>query len=56
MEKITFKNSRDLKIVGNLFGINSSTLIIMAHGFTNNKTSDNRFDSPSEFLNSSELI
>ncbi|MCM1989729.1 alpha/beta hydrolase [Oceanirhabdus seepicola] len=50
MEKINFNNSRGLKIVGNLYGVGSKTLIIMAHGFTNNKLSNGRFDSLAEDL------
>lgn len=44
MEKIIFKNSKDLSLVGNLYTTESSSIIIMAHGFTNNKSSQGRFD------------
>lgn len=51
MNKINFNNSRGLKIFGNLYSINSDTVIIMAHGFTNNKSSNGRFDNLAEALN-----
>jgi len=50
-KKIKFKNSRGLKIVGNLYRVDSHIIIIMAHGFTNDKSSNGRFDDLAEALN-----
>lgn len=36
-EKITFTNSRGLKLVGILEPVNTNKIVIMAHGFTSNK-------------------
>lgn len=51
MNKINFKNNKGLNIVSNLYCIDSDTIIIMAHGFTNNKSSNGRFDSMAVALN-----
>ncbi|MDM8534172.1 alpha/beta hydrolase [Clostridiaceae bacterium HSG29] len=51
MEKLTFKNSRDLSLVGNLYSSDSNSIVIMAHGFTNNKSFQGRFDRIAESLN-----
>lgn len=50
MEKLIFKNSRDLSLVGNLYISGSNSIVIMAHGFTNNKSSQGRFDRIAEAL------
>lgn len=44
MERISFKNSRSLRLVGNLYSSNSKTIIIMCHGFMSDKYSKGRFD------------
>ena len=44
MEQITFRNSRDLRLVGNLYSSNSKSIIIMCHGFMSNKYSKGRFE------------
>lgn len=44
MERITFNNSRQLVLVGNLYPSNGDTVIIMAHGFISDKSSKGRFD------------
>lgn len=44
MERITFKNSRNLSLVGNLYPSISKSIIIMCHGFMSNKYSRGRFD------------
>ena len=49
--KINFKNSNDLKIVGNYYVVDSDKIVILAHGFTNDKSSNGRFDQLSEKLN-----
>lgn len=44
MERVTFKNLRNLKLVGNLYPSNSKSIIIMCHGFMSNKYSRGRFE------------
>lgn len=51
MNKISFKNSRGLRVVGNQLSVGSKTIIIMAHGFTNDKSSNGRFDQLALALN-----
>jgi len=55
MRKIIFKNSRDLSLVGNLYSANSKAIVIMAHGFTSDKSSQGRFDKIANALNSLNL-
>ncbi|WP_454051922.1 alpha/beta hydrolase [Clostridium sp. Marseille-Q7071] len=43
MERITFINSRNLKLVGNIFPTKSKSIIIFAHGFISDKRSKGRF-------------
>lgn len=51
MKKINIKNAKGLNIVGNLSSVGSDRIIIMAHGFTNNKSSDGRYDELALALN-----
>lgn len=44
MEKILFENARALTLVGNFYASKSDKVIIMAHGYTNDKSSQGRFD------------
>ncbi|SFB23710.1 MULTISPECIES: S9 family peptidase [unclassified Bacillus (in: firmicutes)] len=44
MEKVIFKNSRQLNLTGNLLRADSQTIIIMCHGFLSDKSSRGRFD------------
>jgi pimeloyl-ACP methyl ester carboxylesterase len=44
MERVSFKNSRELTLVGNLYPSASETIIIMCHGFMSNKYSKGRFE------------
>ena len=44
MVRVTFKNSRDLNLVGNLYEADSKSIIIMCHGFTSDKFSRGRFE------------
>jgi len=44
MEKVILSNSRNKCIVGNFTDVNSNNLVILAHGFTNDKSSNGRFD------------
>ena len=43
MERVAFRNSRNLSLVGNLYTSNSKSIIIMCHGFTSDKYSSGRF-------------
>ncbi len=51
MEKLKFINSKGLTLVGNLYRTDSDSVVIMAHGFTNNKSSQGRFDLIASALN-----
>jgi esterase/lipase len=51
MEKVNFKNSRNLNLVGNLYSVDSDSIIVMAHGFTGDKSEWGRFDKTAEALN-----
>jgi pimeloyl-ACP methyl ester carboxylesterase len=51
MQKITFTNSRNLTLAGNLYLTGSKAIVILAHGFTNDKSSQGRFDKLAEALN-----
>jgi pimeloyl-ACP methyl ester carboxylesterase len=53
MGKIKFKNSRRLDLIGILNEVGSDKIIILAHGFLNDKSSNGRFDRLSASLNSS---
>ena len=44
MEKVSFKNSRGLQLVGDFYKADSNNIIIMAHGFINDRSSQGRFD------------
>ncbi len=55
MRKITFRNSRKLSLVGNLYSAKSRAVIIMAHGFISDKSSQGRFDRIANALNSLDL-
>ncbi|SEN14435.1 alpha/beta hydrolase [Lihuaxuella thermophila] len=44
MERVTFKNSRNLTLAGHLYRSSSASMIIMCHGFTSDKSSQGRFD------------
>lgn len=51
MEKVKLLNSRNKCIVGNLTDVSSNSIVILAHGFTNDKSSNGRYDSLTEALN-----
>lgn len=42
---------KGLRIVGNLFSVNSEAIIILAHGFTNDKSSNGRFEKLAKGVN-----
>lgn len=52
MDRITFKNSKGLKLVGILHPAESASCIIMAHGFSADKSSRGRFEKAAHVLNS----
>ncbi len=51
MEKVSFLNSRGKKIVANFWASNKHALIIMAHGFTGDKSEWGKFDKIATELN-----
>lgn len=53
MKRIIFKNSRGLKLVGNLYDVGSNTIVIMAHGFGCDKSSHGKFDKLAKKYNAS---
>lgn len=44
MERVSFKNSRGLNLVGHLYPSTTKAIIIMCHGFMSNKYSKGRFE------------
>lgn len=44
MERVTFRNSRGKTLVGNFYPVDKTALIIMAHGFISDKSSQGRFE------------
>ncbi len=52
MERVTFKNSRNLTLVGTFHSAPSTSAIVLAHGFTSERTSDGRFLRLGEALHS----
>ncbi|HTP13914.1 MAG TPA: alpha/beta hydrolase [Bacteroidota bacterium] len=50
MERVEFRNTRGSKLVGNLHASAGDAGIILAHGFTSDKSALGRFDSLSEAL------
>lgn len=44
MGQVTFQNSRNKTLVGNLLPARSKSVIIMAHAFANDRSSQGRFD------------
>lgn len=53
MERVIFKNSKKLTLVGNLYPTDNDSIIIMCHGFTSNKYSKGRFERLTKVLNKS---
>lgn len=51
MKRLTFKNSRGLRLVGRYYKGPSKSAIIMSHGFTGDKSEWGRFDRTAEALN-----
>ncbi len=53
MDKINFKNSKGLNLVWNLYKSNSDSIVIMCPWYTNDKSSQWRFDSIANNINKS---
>lgn len=53
MERVTFKNSRKLTLVGHLYPSTSESIIIMCHGFMSSKYSKGRFEKLATAFNKS---
>ncbi|OEH94536.1 alpha/beta hydrolase [Bacillus solimangrovi] len=51
MERVSFANSRNLRLIGNYYSSESNSIIIMCHGFRNDKSSNGRFDRFARTLN-----
>ena len=52
MERVTFRNSRNLSLVGHYYDARSGAAIVFSHGFASDKSSDGRFDRMAEALES----
>ncbi|MBW2968667.1 alpha/beta fold hydrolase [Candidatus Woesearchaeota archaeon] len=50
MEKVNFKNSRGLNLVGDFYSADSNAIIIMSHGFTGDRHEGGTFDRTAEAL------
>lgn len=50
-EKIIFKNSRGLNLVGDLYTSGSNSVIVMCHGLAYDRSTNGRFDKAAEFFN-----
>lgn len=53
MERVNFRNSRSLNLVGEFFSAKSRFVIVMVHGLTGDKHEGGRFDKAARVLNSS---
>jgi len=53
MERVVFKNSRNLSLVGHLFTSKSKSIIIMSHALANDKSERGKLDKVAEKLNQS---
>lgn len=51
MEKVNFKNSRNLNLSGNLYPVGTDNIVILSHGFTSDKYSRGRFERLSHAMN-----
>lgn len=51
MQKVSFKNSRNQNLVGNLWTSKSDSVIIMSHALANDKSERGKFDQVAESLN-----
>lgn len=51
MDRVYFQNSRHLTLIGCFHPADSSAAIVMAHGFTSDKSSQGRFDSLADSFN-----
>lgn len=51
MANIKFINSRNLQLVGQMNEVHSDRVVVLAHGFTNDKSSNGRFEKMAKALN-----
>ncbi len=51
MKRVEFKNKRGLTLIGDLYKAKSDHIVIMAHGFMNDRSSQGRFEQVAERLN-----
>ncbi len=51
MKRVSFRNSRGLNLVGNLFTSSLASIVVMAHGFMSDKSSRGRFGRIARSLN-----
>lgn len=51
VERVNFRNSRNLNLVGDLYHVESKLVIVMSHGLTGNRWEHGRFDKTAEALN-----
>jgi len=55
MEKIAFKNSRGLNLIGNLYDAGDEAMVIMCHGFASDQYANGRFEKLAHALNGNEI-
>lgn len=55
MEKVSFKNSRNLSLSGNLYPAGNKDIVILSHGFTADKYSRGRFERLTSALNLNDI-
>jgi pimeloyl-ACP methyl ester carboxylesterase len=53
MERVTFKNSRSLSLVGHLYSSKSRSIVIISHALANDKSERGKLDKVAEKLNES---
>ena len=53
MQKVIFKNSRNKKLVGNLFASRSKSIVILSHALANDKSERGKLDKVAKKLNES---
>lgn len=53
MQRVTFKNSNNLTLVGNLFPTSSKSIVILSHALANDKSERGQFDTIATMLNKS---
>lgn len=51
IERVVFKNSRGLNLVGDFYQADSKSIIVMSHGITSDRHADGKFDKIAPLLN-----